>query len=80
MCSAPCSTLTPSIRIGGASVGDHDRVKPAVRALGGELIVEGVAVRPGKPVWFAVLPDGRRAVVTDFDEGTVRWLTVGTGS
>lgn len=47
------------ITIGGASVGDHDRVKPAVRALGGELIVEGVAVRPGKPVWFAVLPDGR---------------------
>jgi serine/threonine-protein kinase len=30
------------------------------------------------PTSIAVLPDGRRAVVTDFDEGTVRWLTVGT--
>jgi molybdopterin molybdotransferase len=47
------------VTIGGASVGDHDRVKPALRALGAELKVEGVAVRPGKPVWFAVLTDGR---------------------
>jgi serine/threonine-protein kinase len=36
-------------------------------------------VRTGAgPTSIAVLPDGRRAVVTDFDEGTVRWLTVGT--
>lgn len=47
------------VTIGGASVGDHDLVKPAVRSLGGVLHVEGVAMRPGKPVWFAVLPDGR---------------------
>jgi molybdopterin molybdotransferase len=47
------------VTIGGASVGDHDRVKPALRSLGADLVVEGVAVRPGKPVWFAILPDGR---------------------
>lgn len=47
------------VTIGGASVGDHDRMKPAARSLGAELTVEGCAVRPGKPVWFARLPDGR---------------------
>ena len=47
------------VTVGGASVGDHDRVKPAIRSAGGILSVEGVAVRPGKPVWFARLADGR---------------------
>lgn len=47
------------VTIGGASVGDHDRVKPALRSLGATIRVEGVAMRPGKPVWFATLPDGR---------------------
>lgn len=47
------------VTIGGASVGDHDLVKPALRDLGAVLHVEGVAMRPGKPVWFATLPDGR---------------------
>lgn len=47
------------VTIGGASVGDHDLVKPALRALGAELCVEGAAMRPGRPVWFARLPDGR---------------------
>jgi molybdopterin molybdotransferase len=47
------------VTIGGASVGDHDLVRPALRDLGAALYVEGVAMRPGKPVWFAVLPDGR---------------------
>ena len=47
------------VTVGGASVGDHDRVKPAVRSAGGVLSVEGVAVRPGRPVWFARLADGR---------------------
>ena len=47
------------VTIGGASVGDHDRVKPALRSVGAELSVEGVAVRPGKPTWFGRLGDGR---------------------
>lgn len=53
----PCDLL---VTIGGASVGDHDLVKPALAAIGLEMVVEGVAVRPGKPSWFGVLPDGRR--------------------
>lgn len=41
------------VTIGGASVGDHDLVKPAARQVGAELLVENVGVRPGKPTWFA---------------------------
>lgn len=43
--------------IGGASVGDHDHARPALRALGGDLLVDKVALRPGKPTWFARLGD-----------------------
>ena len=50
------------VTIGGASVGDHDLVKPALRTLGLTLAVETVAVRPGKPTWFGVLGDGRRVL------------------
>ena len=52
---AECDLL---VTIGGASVGDHDLVKPALLALGLEIVVEGVAVRPGKATWFGLLPDG----------------------
>ena len=55
------------VTIGGASVGDHDLVKPALRTLGLDLAVETVAVRPGKPTWFGLLPpqgqDGDRRVL-----------------
>jgi molybdopterin molybdotransferase len=44
--------------IGGASVGDHDYARPALMRLGLELAVEKVAVRPGKPTWFGVTPQG----------------------
>ena len=47
------------VTIGGASVGDHDRVKPALKSAGAQLVVEGIAVRPGKPTWFGHLGDGR---------------------
>jgi molybdopterin molybdotransferase len=50
------------VTIGGASVGDHDLVKPALRTLGLSLVVETVAVRPGKPTWSGRLPDGRRVL------------------
>lgn len=46
---AECDLL---VTIGGASVGDHDRVKPALKRLGLKIAVERVSVRPGKPVWF----------------------------
>lgn len=47
------------VTLGGASVGDHDLVKPALVRLGLVLKVESIAVRPGKPTWFGVLSDGR---------------------
>lgn len=50
------------VTIGGASVGDHDLVKPALLSLGLELVVESVAMRPGKPTWFGVLADGRKVL------------------
>ena len=50
------------VTVGGASVGDHDLVKPALRRLGLELIVNTVRMRPGKPVWSGRLADGRRVL------------------
>jgi molybdopterin molybdotransferase len=50
------------VTLGGASVGDHDLVKPALRRLGLVLAVESVAVRPGKPTWFGSLADGRKVL------------------
>jgi len=47
------------VTLGGASVGDHDLVKPAMATLGLELLVETIALRPGKPTWFGTLGDGR---------------------
>jgi molybdopterin molybdotransferase len=56
---AACDVI---VTIGGASVGDHDLVKPALSRLGMRMVVESIAIRPGKPTWFAVLEDGRRVV------------------
>ncbi len=47
------------IPIGGASVGDHDYMRPAFREAGLEMIFEKVAVRPGKPTWFGRLGEQR---------------------
>lgn len=48
------------VTVGGASVGDHDLVRAAAQALGLDLKVASVNVRPGKPTFFGVLSDGRR--------------------
>lgn len=37
---------------GGVSVGDHDLVKPALGALGAEIALWRVAIKPGKPFLF----------------------------
>jgi molybdopterin molybdotransferase len=47
--------------IGGASVGPHDHLRPIIRELGGELLVEGISVRPGRPTWFAQMPGDKLA-------------------
>jgi molybdopterin molybdotransferase len=39
---------------GGVSVGPHDLVRSVGRDLGIEEILWGVAVKPGKPLWFGV--------------------------
>jgi len=44
------------VTLGGASVGDHDLVAPALADLGIALDFWKVAVRPGKPLMFAAHP------------------------
>ncbi len=41
------------IPIGGASIGDHDHMRPAFKAAGFDLLFKSVAIRPGKPCWMA---------------------------
>jgi molybdopterin molybdotransferase len=50
---------------GGVSVGRHDHVKGALAELGVEECFWRVAMRPGGPTWFGVLPrdDGRSTLV-----------------
>jgi molybdopterin molybdotransferase len=50
------------VTVGGASVGDHDLVKPVLGQAGLVLSVEGINVRPGRPTWFGTMPDGRRVL------------------
>ena len=40
---------------GGVSVGEHDFVKTAIEALGGEVVFWKVNMKPGKPVAFAMI-------------------------
>lgn len=47
---------------GGVSVGDHDHVKPALRALGVATDLWRVRVKPGKPFLFAHQQRGNRSV------------------
>lgn len=47
------------ISTGGVSVGERDLVPAALAELGATIHFNGVAMRPGKPVLFATLSDGR---------------------
>ncbi len=49
------STADVVMLSGGVSMGDYDLVKPALRELGAEILVETVAMHPGKPTVFARL-------------------------
>ena len=44
---------------GGVSVGDHDHVPRALRALGVQTVFHGLPIRPGKPVLGGVTGDVR---------------------
>lgn len=46
------------VTIGGASVGDRDLMKPALAPFAPHLDVENIALRPGKPTWFATTTAG----------------------
>jgi molybdopterin molybdotransferase len=45
------------VTIGGASAGDHDLVRPALASQGFALDFWKIAMRPGKPLMFARMPD-----------------------
>lgn len=45
------------ITTGGASVGDHDLVRPALEAAGGRIDFWRIALRPGKPMMAGTLGD-----------------------
>lgn len=44
------------ITSGGASVGDHDLIKPALAAWGAETVFWKIAIKPGKPLLVATRP------------------------
>lgn len=50
------------VTTGGTASGPVDHVHPTLRALDAELLVDGVAVRPGHPMLLARLDDGRHLV------------------
>ncbi|WP_224371463.1 molybdopterin molybdotransferase MoeA [Hyalangium versicolor] len=64
------------VTTGGASVGDKDRVKRVLAELGARFFVDGVALKPGKPVAVArlgdlavvVLPGNPGAATVAFDQ------------
>ncbi|NQX13332.1 molybdopterin molybdotransferase MoeA [Microbacteriaceae bacterium VKM Ac-2855] len=47
------------VTTGGSSDGPTDFVRSALTTLGGRLVIDGVAMRPGHPVMLATLPGGR---------------------
>ncbi|RDG36328.1 molybdopterin molybdotransferase MoeA [Streptomyces corynorhini] len=47
---------------GGTAAGPVDHVHPVLARVGAELLVDGVAVRPGHPMLLARLPSGRHLV------------------
>lgn len=48
-----------TITTGGTGVSETDHFRAVVSALGGRLLLDGVAMRPGHPAVLAELPDGR---------------------
>lgn len=51
------------VTTGGASVGERDRVKRVLAELGASFLVDGVALKPGKPVAVARLGDTAAVVL-----------------
>ena len=51
------------VPVGGASVGEHDHMRRIITARGGDIRFAKIAVRPGKPTWFALMPDGQAPMI-----------------
>lgn len=76
------------ITTGGASVGDHDLVKPVLEGMGAAILFHGVAQKPGKPMLFAMLgekpiialPGNPRAVLILFWEYVLPFLRTMQGA
>ncbi|MEV5606926.1 molybdopterin-binding protein [Streptomyces sp. NPDC052225] len=56
------STADLVVTTGGTASGPVDHVHPTLRALDAELLVDGVAVRPGHPMLLARLSEGQHLV------------------
>jgi molybdopterin molybdotransferase len=63
------STADVVVTTGGTSVGPTDHTRAAVARLGGQLLVDGVAVKPGHPMLLAALPS-----IDGATNPTGRWL------
>lgn len=71
-----CARADVVLTTGGASVGDKDCVKRVLRDMGARFLVDGVALKPGKPVAVArldeaavvVLPGNPGAATVAFDQ------------
>jgi molybdopterin molybdotransferase len=50
------------VTTGGTGDSPADHVRPGLRAVGAEFLVDGIAVRPGAPALLARLPDGRLVI------------------
>ena len=58
----PVPTVLPAdvvITTGGTGRSGTDHLRQAVAELGGRLVIDGIAMRPGHPAVLAELPDGR---------------------
>ncbi|GHC75634.1 molybdopterin molybdotransferase MoeA [Streptomyces flavofungini] len=64
------ATADVVVTTGGTASGPVDHVHPTLRRLGAELLVDGVAVRPGHPMLLARLPGGTADTRTGAPAGT----------
>lgn len=55
------ATADVVLSTGGVSVGDRDYVEEILTALGGEIHIQSVAVKPGKPLTVATFPHNRES-------------------
>ena len=52
------ASLDLVVSSGAVSMGSYDFVKPALEAVGAEIVFHKVTQKPGKPLLFAILPNG----------------------